>query len=354
MPLDQFARWVSKETGVSIVIAQTLDRRLVNVDVQEQPVDDVLAAVARRVGVQVSRTGTLYFLGELRPEDRGVLVRRIYRLDGNGIQEAVEVLLSEHGTVKAFDDGLLIVGDTVEVLQRVHELVDRVEKIPSVTWVIQLYVVSLTDDAIKDLGIDVQPAAQIGLTYAAKSAALAEIAPSEKLAIDAGLKAILTAQSENVGIDVVGEPLMILADGQPGEIKQGQKVPVPKRTVSDTGVVTTSGFEYIDIGMNIRMKMKEISLDVGRLDLDFELSQIDDLIGVEQVPLTSQQVVRMVTDVASGGVYLLAKLEEDKNEMRYSRYLKFGKYDRKNDRTLQVWGRVYRIGLNRESVGETH
>src|ERR1700736_6621481 len=70
MPLTTFARWLANQSGVSVVVQASLDSSPVSIDVQGQSVEQVLAAVARRLNVAVSRLGSVYFIGELRPEDK--------------------------------------------------------------------------------------------------------------------------------------------------------------------------------------------------------------------------------------------------------------------------------------------
>src|SRR5687767_13838600 len=81
VPLHEILRYLAQETGASIVAEQGLDVRPVSLEVYEQELEDVLGVIARRVGVEVSRTGSLYFIGHLRSEDKGVLVRRATRLN---------------------------------------------------------------------------------------------------------------------------------------------------------------------------------------------------------------------------------------------------------------------------------
>ena len=172
MPLEGVLRELSDQTKVSIVAEAGLDQSPVTLDVIDVPVDEVLGVIARRLGVQVTRTGSIYFLGSLRPEDKGVLVRRVRRLSANELSDSVSVLLSQNGSVRAHEDGLVIVGDRVEVLARVVELLDRIERADTSSWVVQLHLVQLSDRALADWGLDVEPAADIGLAFASASSSL--------------------------------------------------------------------------------------------------------------------------------------------------------------------------------------
>ena len=127
MPLGDFVRWVSDATGVSIIVEQGLDAVPVSVEVTDQPVEVVLSTVARRAGVEVNRSGNLYFLGALKKNDIGVLVRRVRRLNQADIHQTIQVLLTENGQIAAFEDGLCVIGDRVETLSKINDLISDVE-----------------------------------------------------------------------------------------------------------------------------------------------------------------------------------------------------------------------------------
>ena len=110
MEVVTFARMVAREAGISVVVEDDLDSKKISLEVSDTPAAEVLELVARRLGVELSRVGGAYFLGELRPEDRAVYVRRVRRLSSEELQAAVEVLISDNGRVTAYPDGLVVVG----------------------------------------------------------------------------------------------------------------------------------------------------------------------------------------------------------------------------------------------------
>lgn len=240
--LREFVRIAAKATGVSIVVEDSLDDRTITLDVVDQAVDDVLAGVARRLGVQVTRTGDLYFLGELRPEDKGVLVRRVPRLSVDAIREAIGTLSSENGRVVVDSDGLVVVGDRVEVLRRVEEMIDELERAESRVWVVQLYVVGLTRRAIDDLGIDFAPAADVAVTFATAND------PMAVLNLNAALSALFDYEQSGGEISTLASPTFVVRDGTEGHTFVGETIPVPRRSVGQSGDVTTVDFEQVEAG----------------------------------------------------------------------------------------------------------
>ena len=237
MPLASCLRYVSDRCHVSVIAAAGLDDKLIVLDVIDQPVSQVLGVIARRIGVQVTRIGSLYFLGELRPEDRGVFVRKVERLSREELNSAVSVLLSEHGRVITYDDGLVLVGDRVEVLQRISELFDSVESAPAESWVVQLHLISLRDRASQELGLDVNPTGELAFRLAGIDAV------DFGFSVDSMFSALLKASKESDGVTLVAQPMFVLLDGSPCEFVSGDEVRIAESTVSPEGTVTTTGYE---------------------------------------------------------------------------------------------------------------
>jgi hypothetical protein len=88
MPLGMFLRYLSNNTGTSVVCQADLDTQPVTLDLVDTPVAEAIGVVARRLGVSASRTGNVFFLGISRPEDRGVLVRKVRRLSKEDLAAA--------------------------------------------------------------------------------------------------------------------------------------------------------------------------------------------------------------------------------------------------------------------------
>lgn len=347
MRLPEFVRWLSDTAGISVVSAAGLDDKTVTLDVTDQGVDDVLGMVARRLGVEITRTGRLYYIGELRKEDLGVLTRRVARLSAEELAGSVRVLLSDSGAVQSFEDGLIVVGDRVEVLRRVNELLDGIEAAESVTWAVQFYVVQLGESDLRDLGVDLEPAVELAYTFGATSAGMVPgaIAAADAVTrLDGGLSAVLRASGEAGSVRIVAEPLVLVGDGGKASVRRGQSVPIPQRTLTEQGAIQTTGYDRIETGLVLDVECRELSASLARLTLNLRLSEIDGFSGPDDVPITSQQTVETRCDVAHGGTYLVHSLQRAAKRDTWRKWLQFGQ-EKEHERTiLQVWCRVYRIG----------
>lgn len=352
MPLIQFVRQLSNQTGVSIVVEARLDQQSVTADFRGETVDQILDVVSRRLGVEVTRLGQVYYLGTLKREDLGVLVRRVRRLTADELSECVRVLQSDKGSLAAFDDGLLVIGDRVEVLARIDDLLSQVEAADSATWVLQLYLVSLEDAALRDLGFDARPSLDVAATFASASMGVTPGAASA-LALSGGLNSVLTAASTNSNAHLVAEPLFLLLDGSKSEFSRGDVVPVPQRAISEQGTVTTTGFTNMKTGLVCAVELREMRAATARLTVDVSMSDIVRF--VEFAPVTREDRFTTSAEVQSGGVYLLGSLVRQADQSQILGALQIRNTQNRTDTVMQVWARAYRVGgsVQQETPGDS-
>lgn len=336
MPLSAFLRWIADRTEASIICDQNLDNTPVTIDVTETPLPDILAAVARRMNVDLTQQGNLYFIGTLMPEDRGVLVRKVRRLDADNLKQTVEVLLSDIGRSAAFQDGLLVVGDRVRVLQRIITMLNQIEAADSNTWILQLHLISTKDTFNKELGIDTETALDIAVNFGTVSPT------TQATAMNGSLTALLKAAKTTGSASIIAQPLILLLDGSTSKFQDGDTIPIPKKTVSENGVVTTNGFEYVETGLILTASIREVSPTTAKCDIEIHLTNI---IGyVQEAPITNGQQFQTSAVLESGGIYLLGSLTrkqhtKDKEGTLFNTLFK----NSVNDGDIQVWLRCYRI-----------
>jgi hypothetical protein len=322
------------------VTSQELDGESITIDLKGLTLPESLDVIARRLNCEVIQRGSLYFLGDLRNEDKAVLIRRVRRLPVAQIQSSIQTVISQEGRVTASTDGLIIVADKVSVLGRVHEFCSQLEDVESVTWVVQLYLTRGVVDRLRDVGVDVLPAAEIGLSLA--SAAEGRWPSAEPtIQVDAAIDAVLRAEATDSQSRGFASPFLILGDGETSTLSDGRLYPYRTRSVSDQGTSTDSGISTLDVSTTITATCREVSDERARLDLTVSLSEAEG--EVDGLPLVRNSKVDFAADVKSGRVYLLGRLETlDESEAKTS-WLQFARSKSINARHLEVWGRVYRV-----------
>lgn len=358
MPAGALCRVLAIRYGVSIVLAADLEAVPLTLTLKERSLAETLSTMARKLGVGVSGNQGLYYLGQLRPQDLAVLVRRVRRLSPEECSSVVAVVAGATRTPPFVGvDGLLVLADEFEIVRRVSNMLDQVERAETCTWVVQLYLVDLLDSDLRDFGMNVTPAVEVSAALAGASQGLAN--PQgilSGLSAGAKLDSVLQAVASLDRNKMVADPLFLLCDGTESSMTRGQSLRVRTQTVTTgTGVATTSaGIQAIQLGLTVKVSPKEISPDALRLKVEVSLQ---DLVGyVDGLPTTSNQQWGGTADLQSGGTYLLASLRRDAVKKSISSAFRLGSKTTKDGSTLLVWGRAYRVrgpapGGTREAGG---
>ncbi len=332
-------------------MAEEVEGKTVTAELRNQPISEVLDLLARRLGVSVRIDGDLIFFGVEKPQDRAVMVRRVRRVKSEQLKEIVGVV----GTGKAasFADGLVVVSDTVEVVKRINEALSLVEDAAAPVWIVQLHIVGYTADAADRLGINIEPAAKAGLAFALGSAnpigaGTAAVRQGVSLNVSGSLDAVLAMAHSRQGVSVTAAPMFLLCDGAKSSFVQGDRIPIPRRQVApETGAVTTTGFEYIQTGVQVELALREYTPASALIETSVKISDQKGM--VEDAAITGEENFQTSAVVKAGGVYLLGTLAKDRVERGTSLgwINNFSAADKAQ--VIQVWLQCYRIG---GAVGE--
>ncbi|QDV77695.1 type II and III secretion system protein [Botrimarina mediterranea] len=329
---------LSQQTGLSFVCEASLDDKPVTIEAHGLDIEEVMGMISRRIGVEVHRAGRIFYVGAFRPEDRALLVRRVRRLEKDQIQEAVGVLLSSDGRLAVYDDGLVVIGDKLQVLGRIDQLLEQVEASEAAVWAVQFWLVSLTDSALTDLGFDISPSLDVAVAFAQGSAV-----GGSSTALQGGLSAVLDAAQEENQAELMVEHLALIRDGVPHTFFEGSEWPVRVERVSNEGTSTTTDISYIPTGLTVEGLLREYSPDSAKLAVMVDLSE---LVGVVDGFAPQTSVTRFETEaiIKSDGVYLLRSHRTGSKNRSRSWLLSPGRREEDRARTFQLWCRARRVG----------
>ena len=335
MPAVEFARLLADESGRSVILAESLDQDLVTGEFVEMSVDDIARQVARRMGVSVRIAGEVIFLGTAAPEDLAQLVRRVRRLDPDAIKQTLLMFASPEGRHIVENDGLVVVLDRVEVLEQLALALEAVEREESAVWIVQLHLIGWSRRAAEEFGVDVAPAAAVAASLAFGPGRTTEISGS------ASLDAILRLANDRDDVAVVAAPMLVLLDGETASFIQGDRVPIPRRVVSDQGTVSTQGYDFIQTGTQISVKLRERSESSARVDLDVGMSDLRRI--VEEAPVTGEETLKTSAVVEATGVYLLGSMSRERRTAGASIGWQTGDYVAVETQVIQVWLEAFRV-----------
>lgn len=337
-PLADFASWISVKTGISIVVADNLDERRITLSVVDLPIDDLMTAVARRVGAQVNRMGNLYVIGDLRPEDRALFVTKVGRVLPEDLVALCNTLISDNGRMHVAPDGLLVIADRVEVIAQVASMIAKISASPPDTWCMMFYVVDVYDEYFLDLGGNPIPTAQLTASVADGSA----IASLSSWSAAAALELQLKAAQGNGSLDLRTRQMLLAVPGRQTTWVNERNQPYVTRSVTESGVVVDSGVDYLTVGDRLQVKLSQLENGLAVLDYTWRSSRVleetDEGLPVDRTLEQASQVA-----VNSGGVYMLASLELSEDSQRTEGIVPLHLEKQNRARRVEIWATVYRI-----------
>ena len=326
-PLSLFVRQIAEQTGVSIVVEEAIELKTVSLEVADQSVEDVIAMVGRRLGTQVTRTGDLYFVGTLRPEDRGVYVASVGQVSPDDMRQIAGLLLSEHGRASVTERGLVVVGDKVEVLSRIAEAVDEVKDATREVWLVQMHVIKTQQSVADSLGINADAALS----------GTASTIPGVSV-LEGRLTASLEAIRADSKSEVVAEPMYFLGDGTTVTYRRGQRVPIVERVTTELS--ESSQVRYQEVGLRVELTIRSLGGEDATIRIDLADEFVTD--GAE-APIIDGVQYTSETDIVSGQTYLLATLESVSDASRKWSRFGWGRSKSNSRDVTQVWLRVHRV-----------
>lgn len=335
MPLGHLCRILSDHFSIGIVYSDKLDGKTVSAEFKQTDLNTVFTVLSRQLSVDLVKVGNTFYLGDLRDEDRSILIRRVLSHDEDSLSKVIDSLKSSQGRYKVISGRIVILSDKDFVVRRIAESLDDLDKMSVRSWIIQLYFLVLRKDAL----------AEGGLTMSTSGTISYNISENTIEAKDFKLEGVFSGLLESSYADLYASPMFILRDGIKGKWTDGQRVPIAQKTVSDYGTVTTSGYDYIETGLSVNASASESKTGVY-LDLDISLSDIQSY--VDSNPVTSQTKVKVSLDVIPNKIYLLSELQRYSLLDREQHTLFFGR--NKGKSIIQVWGRVYPVGSLRDDI----
>lgn len=289
--LVDLIRQVAATSEANVVISQGLRLERVTVDLVDVPFGTALSTIARSVSSRLVEVAGVYYVGDLRAEDRGVFVGRL----GTAREDALEIadlLLSDNGRASVTSDGVLVVADTVEVIQSVAKAVNEINAVSADVWVVQLHVVENSVEHNK-------------LIEALGNLSIVFGFPSDAV-LTASYAAQIDGELSSRRVRIVSEPVLYCSEGQQTVVSNESEVPfVTSVVVPESGLVTES-VEFRPVGLSITATVVSRSSGRGLLTLDYR----DDLLlsSEDGLPLTRGLELTGNYEIGHNDTVLLAEV----------------------------------------------
>ena len=330
MPLSLFTRILSDKFGVGMVYSETLADKTISGEFKNSDLQSLLNVIARQLQVDIVRVGNTFFIGSLRPEDRGVYVRRVIGYSASELTGIVQALLSQQGKCNVTSDSVVVVADHETVLRRVAEMVEYLDSVETGSWIVQLYFVSLRKDALIEAGLNTTSSGRISYNLSNSTINLD----------DFKLDGLFSFSMGSSYADVFASPMLLVLDGTSAKWQDGQRIPIPRKTVSDYGTVTTTGYDYVDTGFIVDLTVKQGRKGAANVNITVSLSDVKGYI--EEAPITATSEYRFNAELKPLKMYLVGELSSFKALDTQKEVLMLGRDQGKT--AVQLWAQVYRVG----------
>lgn len=255
--------------NISYCWDDSLNDKTISLDVENVTLDEFLVAVSKSAKVPISKIGDIWFFGgQTADQDkRGVAYNQggynfVFDLSGFSVDEVKEMFNGTGGTMRNVKSSIYVFSGTVEQIVTAKKLYDDVRSLKPSEYQFDLYMVS--SELLHKYGVSgqIDQNLDIGLNL---GRGLSDW--QWNLVLSAVEQCSLTRNTSNTYRYVSG----VFREGKEFKYTLGDRIPVVKKTVSDTGSVTNSGVDYIQVGLNVQISC--IGSALGLFDLSLQMNE---------------------------------------------------------------------------------
>ena len=287
--------------GVGVVLPDG-DDPPVTLSVVDASLRSVLEDLGRRRDLYPSVDGGMIVWLPASSSSDQVSVMSTGWLPVDQARTVVEGAMNGSAQVREAGPGLIVVGDrrSAEGSAMVSQALEDMR--PGV-WVFDVWVLEVTGSVLRSYEAAASSTGTASVVFDGSFSA--ELSGLVQAAWNIG-----GSQSEVRGLQ---RGSIIVIEGEYGEWNAGEVVPVPQRTVSPYGVVTTSGYDYVQTGYNCKIDCWRTPEGCG-VALAPEVSKI---VGyVDDAPIVARRRIDVSATLQSGDWLMLSGLDAWQDEHR--------------------------------------
>ena len=218
-------------------------------------------------------------------------------LSAGDAEEVAKDLLGQSEGVSTIGGSVMIAGDG-RAVRRAEELSSVLNQAEPEQWSCSVWFVELSSEFRTRYGVDVSAVVNIeGLITGNAAELLSNGILSAFVEADAG---------ETIG-RMLNEATLMLVEGETATIESVEAIPIPKRTVSPEGTVTTIEYEEITAGLSVDLDGYAIPGGL-RLNIRPELSAVAGF--VEDHPIITRRSLTSSIMIGDGDWVILAGLNQ--------------------------------------------
>ncbi|MEO0853229.1 MAG: hypothetical protein AAFY15_06965 [Cyanobacteria bacterium J06648_11] len=314
MPVRDAALDVARQARVSVIAPSS--EATVSLELSDVSAEEAFRRIGQSAELGVSyRSGIVSFTGE-RDEKEVFAVLDPGYAEPTEALDAFSTILGSQGEVRSVN-GRIAYGGTREGLRRALDVASGFRNGPD-GWLLRVVVFEVSDRIERQLGVDLALGASLDATGGdvAQPVDTPFFAPALSGIRAAFAVAALASLSEDGSESRIRTSgTLYLLEGEPARLNQGERVPIPRRTVSPEGTVETAGFDYVETGFTLQAQGVRVPTGL-RLTLEPTLSSVTGF--VEDAPIFNERSVEGVVVVDSGEWVLLSGLSRQERSQNAS------------------------------------
>jgi Flp pilus assembly secretin CpaC len=292
------------DAGVSVVLPVLDADPVVSIDVRDVEAEGIFRRLGDQVGLVAQYSdGVVEFVSSDRAFKAWGVVR-----SGVADPEPLANALREAtgGVVQIVGDRLVVFGAD-EAVERAEAIGARISSGVD-GWAVDVAVVELSETLNRELGLGVNAAFDAQLEATGGVGRLDESGAVFGARARAVVGVVGRAVEDQNGARLLRSAQLFVLEGSEASFQQGSIVRIPRRTVSDQGTVTTTGFETIPTGLRMRVRAKRV--EGGALfSLTPSVSAVTGF--VDGAPTISESSVESSMVLASGEYVVLSGFDSN-------------------------------------------
>lgn len=326
---------ISAESGVTIVWGLDADETVISGVYTDVSISQLLLAISRRYNMQLVNLGEgVFFIGVGSRSDIVSLVVRSPSSDVSECVKSLEGCCSEFGRISSIGNCILV-SDYLDQVKKIHSVCEKIRENSSCSYVAEVYFLRMKNSDLLDLQARLE----------AKNVDLF----STPVNIKNLFSMYLEVTGTRVNLSSETRPILYLSEGREGIFQVGTERVREIKAVSSEGYVSTTSFESITDGMNIRMKVNKHTSDFLSCDFDLSISSFgeNDENGNPVISKSALSLPGIL--VRDTGVYFLGcvKKKEDSSGLGI-----LSMNLQKNDELITVWLKIREFDLRNKEIPE--
>jgi hypothetical protein len=296
---------LSRLTGLDFVFPETTPPTRLTLQLRDATIGTLVEVISTRTGWVVDFTGSSmrFLIGE---EPASIAVADVGWYAPERIAEALGQALGTDAAVRPLSAGVLVQGDE-STLRRLRTVEGVLQQSRPAAWEFSMWVVALSGDT----------RSTVEAAFSSRGAARVDVGDPWESAISGLVQASWTIEGARSGVRSLSAGSVVVLEGEKGRWQAGERVPVPRRTVSPQGTVSVSGYDFVDVGYICDLAVQR-NPDGVTVTVKPEISSI---IGfVEDAPRVATRSIESVAYLRSGSYLIVSGLDEWRDESRGSMF----------------------------------